>query len=60
MTKLMKEPYCPEITNAKQIVALRNLIIHADDGIGNSRIWTTVVNHLRQLQHELEELLERN
>ncbi len=44
------------ITNARQIVNLRNKIIHAYDSIDDALIWSIVINHLPELQKEIKNL----
>jgi len=50
----------PAITlhHTKQIVNLRNRIIHSYDSIDAAIIWTIVKNHLPALKQEVEELLK--
>jgi len=46
-----------EITNAKQIIATRNRVVHAYDAVDNAMIWNIVINHLPNLKLEVESLL---
>ena len=46
-----------EITYAKQIIATRNFVVHAYDAINNAMVWNIVINHLPNLQSEVEKLL---
>lgn len=45
------------ISNINQIVALRNMLIHAYDSVNNAIIWSVVVNHLPTLKAETDALL---
>lgn len=45
------------ISNLNQIIALRNMLIHAYDSINNAIIWTVIVNHLPTLKSETNALL---
>jgi uncharacterized protein with HEPN domain len=46
-----------EITNAQQIIATRNRVVHAYDSVNNAMIWGIVINHLPNLKIEIEKLL---
>jgi uncharacterized protein with HEPN domain len=46
-----------EITNATQIIATRNRVVHAYDAVDNAMIWNIVINHLPNLKSEVENLL---
>ena len=46
-----------EITNARQIIAVRNRVAHAYDAVNNAIIWGIVINHLPKLKAEIEKLL---
>lgn len=46
-----------QISHARQIVGLRNQIIHAYDNISDENIWSIVVTHLPKLSEEVEKLL---
>lgn len=46
------------LPNIKQIMGLRNRIIHAYDSIDDSAIWVIVVNHLPLLEKQVKELLK--
>lgn len=45
------------LSNAKQIISLRNRIIHAYDSVDNAMIWDIVINRLPDLKIEIESLL---
>ncbi|RZK67394.1 MAG: DUF86 domain-containing protein [Pedobacter sp.] len=46
------------ISGLHQIISLRNILIHAYDGINNAVIWSVVVNHLPILKVEIRILME--
>ncbi|GHV29821.1 hypothetical protein FACS1894177_01340 [Bacteroidia bacterium] len=54
--KLKKESKVFEIENAKQIVDLRNRLIHSYDNIDNTIVWTIIKRHLPELKHEVENI----
>lgn len=47
-----------EITDAKDIIGLRNQVIHAYDNISDENIWAIVSNHLPLLKSEVSNLLK--
>ena len=47
-----------EISNARKIVNLRNLVIHSYDSISDENIWAIVVNNLPELKNEIQKLLD--
>lgn len=49
-----------EISNARKIVNLRNLIIHSYDSISDNIIWAIVINNLPKLQKEVDHLIISN
>ena len=46
-----------KITQARQIIATRNRVVHAYDAVDNAMIWNIVINHLPNLKSEVEKLL---
>ncbi|MCL1942852.1 MAG: DUF86 domain-containing protein [Candidatus Azobacteroides sp.] len=46
-----------EISNARKIVNLRNLVIHSYDSISDENIWAIVINNLPALKKETQKLL---
>ena len=46
-----------EISNARKIVNLRNLVIHSYDSISDEIIWSIVINNLPALKIEVLKLL---
>ena len=54
---LAVDPNFP-INNAKNIVGLRNQIIHSYDSISDENIWGILINHLPKLKAEINRLIE--
>ena len=52
-----REPNSTELTNARQIVQLRNRLVHAYDSVHHPTIWAIVQNYLPALQAEVAFLL---
>ncbi len=48
-----------EISYFKQIISLRNQIIHSYDNIDNQTIWSIVVKHLPILKTEIQHLINK-
>ena len=60
MNKLDKlNPDIP-ISSKKQIIALRNRVIHSYDKIDNEIIWGVIVRHLPKLKKEIINLANKN
>lgn len=57
VNKLLKINLQTQISYARQIVDLRNKVIHAYDNVNNMVIWNVVINHLPVLQQEAQALL---
>ncbi len=49
-----------KITDAKSIIGLRNLVIHAYDSISDENIWSIIISHLPKLKIEIDSLIELN
>jgi uncharacterized protein with HEPN domain len=47
-----------KITSKRQIISMRNRVIHGYDKIDNEIIWGTIVRHLPTLKLEVDRLLE--
>jgi uncharacterized protein with HEPN domain len=58
INKFMKETSEVELSHTKEIINLRNRIVHAYDAIDDSIIWAIQTNHLPLLKKEVEKLLE--
>lgn len=56
--RILKKDESIEISNARQIVQFRNLIIHAYDSISDENVWAVVINHLPKLKIEIDNLLK--
>jgi uncharacterized protein with HEPN domain len=58
MSKLDK--FSPEIpiSSKKQIINMRNRVIHGYDKIDNEIVWGIIVRHLPILKKELEDLMK--
>lgn len=54
------DKFNPEITisSKRQIISMRNRVIHGYDKIDNEIIWGTIVRHLLSLKKEIAELLK--
>ena len=52
VNKILKrdETYVHKITEAKSIIGLRNLVIHAYDSISDENIWAVLINHLPKIE----------
>ena len=48
-----------KISNARQIVQFRNLVIHSYDSISDANVWAIIINHLPKLKDEVQELLQK-
>lgn len=49
-----------KITEAKSIIGLRNLVIHAYDSVSDENIWAVLINHLPKLKSEIQDLMTQN
>lgn len=56
LNKLWKIEVDLKIENEKQIIAFRNRLIHAYDGIDNSIVWTIINRNLKMLKEEIKTL----
>ena len=57
VNKFIQENTGLKLTNAREIVNLRNRIIHAYDSIDDSIVWAIKSNHLPLLKMEIKELM---
>ncbi|HAJ99108.1 MAG TPA: hypothetical protein DCM62_03710 [Bacteroidales bacterium] len=57
MSRIEKIDTTIEISSKKQIINMRNRVIHGYDKIDNEIIWGTIVRHLPNLKREVEFLL---
>ncbi|WP_448700785.1 DUF86 domain-containing protein [Mucilaginibacter sp. AW1-3] len=60
VSKLLKISPLTQISYARQIVDLRNKVIHAYDNVNNTVIWNVIMNHIPVLQNEAETLINNN
>ncbi len=58
MTRIEKFDSSIQISSKKQIISMRNRVIHGYDKIDNEIIWGTIVRHLPKLKQEIESLLQ--
>lgn len=57
VNKFLKESSSNDLDNARQIVSLRNRLIHSYDNVDDRIIWTVVRKHLVPLKEEIQEML---
>ncbi len=57
MNRIEKYDFTIDISSKKQIINMRNRVIHGYDKIDNEIIWGTIVRHLPKLKQEIESLL---
>jgi len=57
MTRIEKLDSTIEISSKRQIISMRNRVIHGYDKIDNEIIWGTIVRHLPTLKLEIDNLL---
>lgn len=49
----------PQLSEHRRIIAFRNIIAHAYDGLDNDIVWQVVTEKLPVLKREAKELLSR-
>lgn len=47
-----------EISSSRQIIGMRNRVIHGYDEVDNEIVWGTIQRHLPILRNEIQELLK--
>jgi uncharacterized protein with HEPN domain len=57
MNRILQSDDTILLSNARQMVDMRNRIIHGYDTVSDEIIWSTVFQHLPQLKYEIESLL---
>lgn len=57
MNRIDKLDYTINISSKKQMISMRNRVIHGYDKIDNEIIWGTIVRHLPTLKIEITQLL---
>jgi uncharacterized protein with HEPN domain len=58
MSRIEKLDSTIEISSKRQIISMRNRVIHGYDKIDNEIIWGTIVRHLPTLKLEIDTLLD--
>jgi uncharacterized protein with HEPN domain len=58
MSRIEKLDSTIEISSKRQIISMRNRVIHGYDKIDNEIIWGTIVRHLPNLKLEIDNLLD--
>jgi len=58
MSRIEKLDSSIEISSKRQIISMRNRVIHGYDKIDNEIVWGTIVRHLPVLKIEIENLLK--
>lgn len=58
MSRIEKLDSTIEISGKRQIISMRNRVIHGYDKIDNEIIWGTIVRHLPTLKLEIDNLLD--
>ncbi len=58
MSRIEKIDSTINISSKRQIISMRNRIIHGSDKIDNEIIWGTIIRHLSTLKIEIENLLK--
>ena len=58
MNRILKKDNEIQITQARQIVDVRNRIIHGYDTVSDEIIWTIVIQYIPILHNEVSSLLE--
>ena len=58
VNKYLKESNAAALTNARQIISLRNRIIHSYDNLDDRLIWNIVKKEIKPLEVEIQEKLK--
>ena len=58
MNRIEKLDPTINISSKRQIISMRNRVIHGYDKIDNEIIWGTIVRHLPNLKTEINQLLK--
>ena len=59
MVRLERLDSSLEISSKKQIISMRNRVIHGYDKIDHEIIWGTIVRHLPKLKVEINSLIDK-
>lgn len=60
MTKINQIDPLINLSAKKQIIGMRNRVIHSYDNVDNEIVWGTVIRHLPILKAEIEALIKEN
>jgi len=60
MSRIEKSDALVEISGKRQIISMRNRVIHGYDKIDNEIIWGIIVHHLPILKQEINQLLSKD
>jgi len=60
VSRILKATPQIEITSARKIVDLRNIVAHGYDIVIDENIWAIIVNHIPKLKAEAEQLLQES
>jgi len=60
VSRILKASAEIEITSARKIIDLRNVVAHGYDIVIDENIWAIVVNHIPKLKVEVERLLAQD
>lgn len=58
MSRIEKLNSTLQISSKRQIISMRNRVIHGYDKIDNEIVWGTIVRHLPTLKLEIDDLLD--
>lgn len=58
MNKIEKIDPRIQISSKKQIINMRNRVIHGYDKINDEIVWGTIIKHLPKLRNEVDKLLK--
>lgn len=58
MSRIEKIDSTISITSKKQMISMRNRVIHGYDKVDNEIIWGTIVRHLLLLKIEIDKLID--
>ena len=58
MSRIEKLDNKINITTKKQIISMRNRVIHGYDKIDDAIIWGTIIKHLPILKNEIQDLID--
>jgi len=59
MSRILKIDKDFPISSKRQIISMRNRVIHGYDKIDDEIIWGTIIRHLPKLKNEIEKYLDK-